>query len=113
MVTNNKEGKTYLKCGRCQRSIMPRNGESDIRMIEQGNAEYFCEECANIVSENDGDSCLMCHYTFVKDEVRYTFQLHSTVNVKKLYKQEEICAAGNICERCRKLVEKIVILNQK
>ena len=113
MITSNRNGKTYIRCGRCQKLVVPRNGNSDINMIKEGNADYFCEECANAVSEDDGDSCLICHYEFVKDEIRYTFQMHSTINVKRLYKKEELCVVGNICERCRNMVEKIVTMNTK
>lgn len=111
MITTKRNGQTYIKCGRCKRYVKPRNGSSDIRILQEGNAEYYCEECANLISGEDGDSCMFCHYKFVQDEIRFTFQLHSTINVKKLYKKEELCAAGNICERCRRLLEKVVLFN--
>jgi hypothetical protein len=111
MITPKRTSKS-VQCGKCQKHVMPRNGEADLRMVREGTADYFCEECANTVSSSDGDICLMCKYEFVQDEIRYTFQMHSTVNVKTLYKKEELCAAGNICERCRKLVEKVVSLHK-
>jgi len=110
MITSDRNGKTYVKCGKCQNLVRPRNGDDDLKMIKEGNADYFCEDCANLISKDDGDNCLFCQYEFVKDEIRYTFQMHSTINVKKLYSKEELSAVGNICERCRKFVEKMVVV---
>ena len=111
MITPNKNGKAFVKCAKCHALVKPANNEADTKLLNEGAAEYYCDDCSSIVSEDDGDSCLLCQYGFVKDEIRYTFQMHSTVNVKKLYKEKELSAVGNICERCRGLVEKIVVFN--